>query len=251
MKGALGATCLVRAAFAQAGQSAPPGPIAIGQALAGGGVRVASPHLSRHVLVPTEGGALLLPTSAATITPTGPVEARLHWDETANAPRLTDGTDWLLAGAAVEAVEMAGAILRILDDTAAYAMGRKQFGKAISAFQAVQQQLAVLAEEAMACLMAAQLGAADPDDEARVACAKIRVGEGAIRAATIAHAVYGAMGITAEVDLHLFTTRLHRGRGAFGAEAHWAERLGRLALADATDSLGFVRQRLGPKLAGG
>ncbi len=243
----LGATCMVRAAFARAGQSPPAGPVAIGQSLEGGAVRVALPHLAAHVLVPDAQGALLLPTSAAAVTATGPAEARLRWDATDNAVRLADGTDWVLAGALLEAVEMAGAIARILEDTTLYATGRKQFGKPVSAFQAVQQQMAVLAEEAMACGVAAQLGAADPADAARVACAKIRVGEGAVRAAGIAHAVHGAMGITAEVDLHLFTSRLQRGRAAFGAEAWWAARLGRLALASGLDSLGFVRERLGPR----
>ena len=245
----LGATALVRAALARAGQSAPAGPVALGQALDGGEVRVTLPHLAGHVLVPAPGGALLLPTAAATVTPLGPAEARLRWEDTANAPLLADGTDWRMVGALLEAVEMAGAIARILDDTTAYATGRKQFGKPIAAFQAVQQQMAVLAEEAMACRIAAQLGAADPADAGRVACAKIRVGEGAIRVAGIAHGVFGAMGITAEVDLHLFTSRLHRGRAAFGAEAWWAERLGQMALASPSDSLGFVRERLGPVVA--
>jgi acyl-CoA dehydrogenase len=246
----LAATCLVRAAFARAGQTAPAGPIAIGQALADGSVRVASQHLAGHVLVPTGSGALLLPTAAATIVPTGPAEARLRWEATGNATRLDDGTDWLLAGALLEAMEMAGAMERILADTTAYATGRKQFGKPIAGFQAIQQQMAVLAEEVAACVIAAQLGASDASDPARVACAKIRVGEGAIRVAAIAHGVFGAMGITEEVDLYLATTRLQRGRGAFGAEAWWAERLGGLALAAGSGSLEFVRERLGPVLAG-
>ena len=37
----------------------------------------------------------------------------------------------------------------------------------------------------------------------------------------MAHAVHGAIGITAELDLQLYTRRLHEGRADYGAEGHW------------------------------
>jgi acyl-CoA dehydrogenase len=141
------------------------------------------------------------------------------------------GDDLLAYGAAVRAALMAGALERILMQTVEYARTRVQFGKPIAAFQAIQQQLAVLAGHVAATGIAADAAFADIEDATRrtrlAAVAKIRAGEAAGAATSIAHQVHGAIGITKEHSLHFATRRLWSWRAEFGAEAHWAEQLGR------------------------
>ena len=52
------------------------------------------------------------------------------------------------------------------------------------------------------------------------------MGEAATRVAATAHAVYGAIGISEEHDLQLFTRRLHEWRLADGSETYWNRLLG-------------------------
>ena len=136
-------------------------------------------------------------------------------------------------GAALRTQEMAGALESILDLTVRYAGERVQFGKPIGKQQAVQQQIAVLAGQAAAAGAAAAL-AADaldlPNGTATIAAAKVRAGEAAGIGAAIAHQVHGAIGITAEHPLHVFTKRLWAWREEYGSERVWSLYLGRLAL---------------------
>lgn len=124
---------------------------------------------------------------------------------------------------------MAGAAEAALDLSVRYANERVQFGKPIFSFQAVQQQLAVLAGQAASARTACALAFAYPSgaDWRRVAIAKIRAGAAASAATDIAHQVHGAIGITQEYPLHLLTRRLWSWRAENGADALWAERLGR------------------------
>ncbi|MEE4382586.1 MAG: acyl-CoA dehydrogenase family protein [Pseudomonadales bacterium] len=141
------------------------------------------------------------------------------------------------------AVLISGAMQSILDLSTSYALERRQFGRPIAAFQAVQQQLAVLAGEAAAALRAADgaleaLAAGDADDE--IAVAKARAGEAAGRGAEIAHQVHGAMGFTHEHRLHHRTRRLWAWRDEHGHEAEWQARLGRRICAAGPDALWAV-----------
>ena len=133
-------------------------------------------------------------------------------------------------GATLRATQIAGVLERVLLQTADYARTRVQFGKPIAAFQAIQQQMAVLAGQVAAAGMAADsamLDLASPERLARsAAIAKIRCGEAAGIAAAIAHQVHGAIGITYEHSLHFATRRLWSWRAEFGSESYWAERTG-------------------------
>ena len=143
-------------------------------------------------------------------------------------------------GALVRAAQIAGAIRRIVRLTAAYAGERRQFGRRIADFQAISQQLAVLAEESVAASTAAAYAwheaSADPATPA-TAVAKIRTGQAAGIAAGIAHAVFGAIGITAEHSLHFATRRLWSWRAEFGAEREWAHELGATIVRDGGSGL--------------
>jgi acyl-CoA dehydrogenase len=146
--------------------------------------------------------------------------------------------------ALVAAGQMAGAMQALEAATVEYASTRKQFGREIGKFQAVQHQIAVMAEETMAARMAAQAAfVGDPLalSPRRVAVAKIRAGQAAQLVATIAHAVHGAIGVSQEHPLHHLTRRLHRGRLAHGGEAYWARQLGAWVLRDKADFVSLAR----------
>jgi acyl-CoA dehydrogenase-like protein len=130
-------------------------------------------------------------------------------------------------GAALRAAQMAGALERVQELTVEHASTRTQFGQPLRRFQAVGQQLAVMAGEVAAARAAADAAIADPV-EWKVAAAKVRAGEAVGRVADIAHQVHGAIGFTDEHPLHLFTRLLWRWRDEFGSEAEWASRLGSL-----------------------
>ena len=133
-------------------------------------------------------------------------------------------------GALVRSGQMAGALEGLLALSVKYVTERKQFGRAIGTFQAIQHQLAVLAGHTAAAGLAADhaFRAADRHDPRfDVAAAKTRIGEAAGVGTGIAHQVHGAIGFTYEHSLHFLTRRLWSWRAEFGAEAWWAAELGR------------------------
>lgn len=155
--------------------------------------------------------------------------------------------DLLVRGALVRAIQMAGALDRLLELTAQYAQARSQFGRPIGRFQAVQQDLARLAGECVASTAAvsgAVAAAQRGDCLAEVAAAKVRTAEAATLATRIAHQIHGAIGFTQEHQLHRFTTRLWSWRDEFGGERNWAARLGRLVVDSGPD--GFWGWLTGP-----
>lgn len=152
--------------------------------------------------------------------------------------------DWFAAGAALRTAQIAGALDAVLELTLRYAGERSQFGRPLAKFQALQQQIAVLAEDTFASRMAAAT-ACDSDTAIalplRAAAGKVVASEAASRACGIAHAVHGAMGIAEEHDLQLFTRRLLAWRMQYGSESYWARRAGGDLLRDRGCAWEFVR----------
>ena len=147
--------------------------------------------------------------------------------------------------ALMQAAAIAGAADRLLEISIAHANERVQFGKPIGRQQAVQQQLAVMAQDTVAVRLGVELGASRGWPGAEVAAtAKTVAAEAAPRIAATAHAVLGAMGISAEHDCHLYTRALHRWRLAGGAETLWSRKLGAVLLDDDRTSLDWVRETL-------
>jgi acyl-CoA dehydrogenase len=145
-----------------------------------------------------------------------------------------------LYGAMARAAQMAGALEFCLEQSVRYASERKQFGKPLSAFQVIQQNLAVMAGHVAASGIAAEAAfRAAERTHARfeIACAKIRVGEAAGIVAGSAHQTHGAIGFTYEHALHFATRRLWSWRAEFGSESAWARRLGREVAARGADAL--------------
>jgi alkylation response protein AidB-like acyl-CoA dehydrogenase len=141
-----------------------------------------------------------------------------------------------VAGAAV----LTGAMQRALEQSIEWAGVRRQFGRPIGAFQAVQHGLAVAAEELAASHAALDWAAAALQDGRAMpapAVAKARAAEAAGKVAAVVHQVHGAIGFTAEHPLHRSTRLLWRWRDRWGDESHWCGVLGREALAAGPDGL--------------
>jgi alkylation response protein AidB-like acyl-CoA dehydrogenase len=146
--------------------------------------------------------------------------------------------------AALHASVMAGAMERVLDMTLQYCNERQQFGRALGKFQAVQHQLSVMAEHVTAVSLAAQAAfhtAAPSPDPILAAMAKARASRAAPLIANAAHALHGAIGVTKEFDLQIFTRLLHAWRAAHGSESHWDGIVGRSLLASSQTMAVFAR----------
>ena len=146
-----------------------------------------------------------------------------------------------LYGAMARAAQMAGALDSMLEQGVTYATERKQFGRPIANFQAIQHSLAVVAGHVAASGLAAEQAfrAADAalDPSFEIAVAKVRVGEAAGIAAGLVHQVHGAIGFTYEHSLHFATRRLWSWRAEFGSESGWAMELGRRVAERGADAL--------------
>ena len=168
---------------------------------------------------------------------------RVAGDAVAPAAAGVDRAALYRRGALARAVLMAGAMERALDTAVTYAGERKQFGRPIAKFQAVQQQLAVMAGQVAAAGAAADVGveALAVDDAARqeflIAIAKTRVGDAATLASEIAHQVHGAIGFTKDYSLQLSTRRLWSWRDEFGGDSEWAAKVGAYVCAGGADAL--------------
>lgn len=253
-------TVLARPWLCRAGRPQPTGSIALaphGVTLRDGrlhGAGVPWMRSADYVLAQADGQAWLLPAQAARIEAGGvhaSLSADASWD-LADAERIEDGGALDTLAAAAYAGLMAGAMERVLAMTLDYANQRAQFGKPIGRFQAIQQQVSVMAEQVWAARMAAQLafqGAEGRPAPLLAATGKARASLAAPLVSDIAHAVHGAIGVTEEYDLQLYTRRLREWRLAGGSESHWHERIGAQALADGGDALSFLRGALCAKEA--
>lgn len=201
-------------------------------------LHVPAARTASHVIAADDDTLVLLSVAEAHQLPNGvhgSLAASLRWKTGAGKPLTAQvGPEQFQAlGALLHAGLLAGAAKRAFDLTMAYANERTQFGKPIGRFQAIQHQLSVMAEHVAAARMAAEAGFACQGPFPTVAAcavAKARTSEAAQLVASIAHAVHGAIGVTKEYDLQLYTRRLHEWRTMHGSEAHWHRLLGRLVV---------------------
>jgi acyl-CoA dehydrogenase len=144
-----------------------------------------------------------------------------------------------LRAALGRALLVEGALGTVLQLTCTYAAQREQFGKPISRFQAVQQQVAELAADVAlagasteaAVVTALRSGFAAPQTFVAVAAAKIATSRAATIACRIGHQVHGALGFTQEYPLQHSTRALWAWRDEAGSETWWQEQLGRASAA--------------------
>lgn len=123
-------------------------------------------------------------------------------------------------GAAAVCAEMVGGAQRVLDLTVAYATEREQFGRPIGSFQAVQHHCADMAIDVLGSRFiayeASWLLSSGRDAADEVSMAKAWVSEAYERVCALGHQVHGAIGFTAEHDLHLFSRHATSASLSFG-----------------------------------
>ena len=140
-------------------------------------------------------------------------------------PPLPPEVDGFALMALARAAQLRGAMEQVLSMSLRYAGERVQFGRPLKRFQAIQHYLAEIAGEA-AATGAAVDAAAEAGTPFAFAAAKARASQAAGPVARLAHQVHGAIGYTAEHDLHQWTKRLWAWRDECGNEAHWWQVLG-------------------------
>jgi acyl-CoA dehydrogenase len=154
------------------------------------------------------------------------LDATLIWprSDVDKATAVCSTVDERLVQAFVHAAQIAGALSAVFERTLDYANVRKQFGKPIGSFQAIQHQLSVMAEHVFAARMAADVACSRDGmrfDRFKIAIAKARTSEAAVEVAALSHAIHGAIGFTEEYDLQLLTRRLNAWRLSAGSEGYW------------------------------
>lgn len=149
--------------------------------------------------------------------------------DVANLPAAFDIATAALVG------EMVGGMQRTLDLTVEYAKTRKQFGKPIGMFQAVQHQCADMYLETESSRSAAYYAAWAleenvPEASVAVSIAKAYAGDAARTVGNRGIQVHGGMGFTWENDMHLFYRRAKSSETAFGDSTFHRERIARQAI---------------------
>jgi acyl-CoA dehydrogenase len=135
--------------------------------------------------------------------------------------------------------QIAGALQSALERSIVYSLERKQFGRPIGHFQAVQQQLAQFGAETAAATCAsrsAAVAASAGDAAFQIAAAKLRANQAIGIATATAHQVHGAIGFTWEYALRHATQRLWSWRSEYGNDRYWSEQLGRTVIARGADT---------------
>jgi len=140
----------------------------------------------------------------------------------------------LNAGRAALAAEMVGASDEAFSRTVAYLKERKQFGKPIGEFQALQHRAAHLYCELEVTRSAVLKALQTLDDSydragAIVSVAKARAGLSATLAVQEAVQMHGGIGMTDEFDIGLFMKRVRVCQELFGDANFHADRLARLS----------------------
>jgi acyl-CoA dehydrogenase len=145
-----------------------------------------------------------------------------------------------LRGALSRVALMAGALERLSELTVEYTDGRRQFGKAVGTFQAVQAHLVHGAQDAVlvsVALAAAARATEVGSDRFAITAAKVLADQAASTATRHAHQAHGAMGMTREYPLHHLTRRLWSWRSEFGDERRGSRALGEVVVAAGPDQL--------------
>jgi alkylation response protein AidB-like acyl-CoA dehydrogenase len=139
-----------------------------------------------------------------------------------------------IATAALTA-EMAGGMQRVLEMTVAYAKTRKQFGKPIGSFQAVQHMCADMYLETESARSAAYYAAwaleeNAPDASTAVSIAKMYASDASRTVGNRGIQVHGGMGFTWENDLHLYYRRAKASETMLGDATFHRERIAQLVI---------------------
>ncbi|MEZ0356041.1 acyl-CoA dehydrogenase family protein [Mycobacterium sp. SA01] len=151
-------------------------------------------------------------------------------------------------GAWARCIQALGALDAAVESSVAHTRERVQFGRPLSAFQAVQHTLASMAGEVERARAATELAVAavavhgfdSAQADYAVTVAKVVLGRVVPSVVTAAHQLHGAIGVTIEHRLWLATMRARSWIDEFGDTAWHARKLGRMALASGNDPWDFV-----------
>lgn len=188
-----------------------------------------------HILVVSRTGALALVARTAISDAVqrhnmpGEPMADLNFSNTPTIACGAVAADVFALRALLCVAQIGGALTAALEQSVNHANERQQFGKPIGKLQAIQQLLAVFANEVAAinCAMLAASRALDLGDaKFEIAAAKLRANRAIGIATSTAHQVHGAIGFTREHSLHRRTQRLWQWRSDFGNDRYWARELG-------------------------
>jgi alkylation response protein AidB-like acyl-CoA dehydrogenase len=130
---------------------------------------------------------------------------------------------------------MVGGAQAVLDLTVDYAGQRRQFGQPIGSFQAVQHHCANMAIDVLGARFATYEAAwhlgTGSDAAIAVSTAKAIVSDAYQRVCALGHQVHGAIGFTAEHDLHRYLRHATTAALSYGdAEFHLDQLATRLGL---------------------
>jgi acyl-CoA dehydrogenase len=174
------------------------------------------------------------------------VQADLALDDIAHGAveQAVDQLDaWTMAcqrGALSRVIMAAGALGAMAQMTVDYTNVRRQFGKPVATFQAVQQHLVIATQSAVRAQMAADVAVRAVAGGAggfEVAAARVVVDDAITLGTRAAHQAHGAMGVTREYPLHQLTRRLWAWRHEWGTTTRWRREVGAIAVATGADSL--------------
>jgi alkylation response protein AidB-like acyl-CoA dehydrogenase len=223
------ADCVV--VFEQLGRHCVPGPLVpsvlVGDGRIVGTARATSPIWIEHVdavdvLVVTETGgrgmqevdpsAVECNLSSWPLDPCTPVSRAAAMPEGKRVD--LDGNEWMRSGATLTAAFQLGLADRLTELAVAYAKERVQFDRPIGGFQAIKHMLADMLTRTEVARAAVYSAGAVLDEAADLTTmhrlvhgAKVVAGDAAIANGKAATQVFGGMGFTWEVDVHLFLKR--------------------------------------------
>ena len=220
------------------------GMIAIGGRLSGEKLFVSDAAVANSLVVVARDGVYVVDAKAAgvSIAPMSGMDLtrklcsvtlkNVEAEKLENGAGLARGLS--LATAALTA-EMVGGMQRTLDITVEYAKTRKQFGKPIGQFQAVQHQCADMYLETESSRSAAYYAAwalqeHAPDAAVAVSIAKTYASDASRTVGNRGIQIHGGMGFTWENDLHLYYRRAKASETALGDATFHRERIARLTI---------------------
>jgi alkylation response protein AidB-like acyl-CoA dehydrogenase len=209
--------------------------------LSGDKLFVADAAVANFIVVVARNGVFVVEAKATgmRITPMSGMDLTrklyaVHFD---NTPAEKIGETGALSKAfdiatAALVAEMVGGMQRTLDITVEYAKLRKQFGKPIGMFQAVQHQCADMYLETESSRSSAYYAAWTleenaPDAATAVSIAKVYASDAARTVGNRGIQVHGGMGFTWENDVHLYYRRAKASETAFGDATFHRERIAR------------------------
>lgn len=205
---------------------------------------VTDASVADFVIVVTSGDVYVVDAKASgvKITPMKGMDLtrKIYSVEFSNAPaeKLSNsaGLDRALSIAtAALAAEMTGGMQRVLETTVAYAKTRKQFGKPIGIFQAVQHMCADMYLETESARSAAYYAGWALEETAfdaytAVSIAKMYASDASRTVGNRGIQVHGGMGFTWENDIHLYYRRAKVSETMLGDAAFHRERIAKLVI---------------------